>query len=128
MRIHHRDEAEPFETKDTSLIREIVHPINSHAQNQSLAEATVAPSATTQAHFHTYSEEIYFVLCGEAVFRMEDECGNVEQSTLVAGAAVIIAPDRKHQIRNCGTQELRFLCCCAPPYSHDDTQLCDSLF
>lgn len=128
MRIHHRDEAEPFETKDTSLIREIVHPTNSHAQKQSLAEATVASGATTQAHFHAHSEEIYFVLCGEAIFRTENERGDVEQSTLMAGVAVVIAANRKHQIRNSGTQELRFLCCCAPPYSHDDTYLCESLF
>lgn len=128
MRIRHRHDARPFQTKDTSMIREIVHPANADATHQSLAEATVAPGVTTQAHSHARSEEIYYVLTGEAVFRMENQSGDVEQSTLKAGAAVVIAPNRKHQIRNSGTQRLVFLCCCAPPYSHDDTVLCDSLF
>jgi mannose-6-phosphate isomerase-like protein (cupin superfamily) len=35
------------------------------------------------------------------------------------GDAVLIAPGAWHQIT--AREPLRFLCCCAPPYSHDDT-------
>jgi mannose-6-phosphate isomerase-like protein (cupin superfamily) len=30
-----------------------------------------------------------------------------------------------HCIRNTGVQPLRILCCCHPPYSHQDTILAD---
>ncbi len=37
------------------------------------------------------------------------------------GDAVLIPAGAWHQLENNGTSELRILCCCAPPYSHDDT-------
>jgi mannose-6-phosphate isomerase-like protein (cupin superfamily) len=118
-----RDRVQPFATKDTSTIREIIHPQHSPARNQSLAEATLAPGRTTQAHFHTQSEEIYYILKGRAEIAIEEE-----SSTLTAGEAVVIAPSARHQIRNIGEEELVFLCCCAPAYSHDDTTMCEALF
>jgi mannose-6-phosphate isomerase-like protein (cupin superfamily) len=38
-----------------------------------------------------------------------------------AGDAVPIAPGAWHQITNVGEGPLRILCCCAPPYRHEDT-------
>jgi mannose-6-phosphate isomerase-like protein (cupin superfamily) len=35
------------------------------------------------------------------------------------GDAILIPPGAWHQIA--ALDEMRFLCCCAPPYSHDDT-------
>ncbi len=123
MHITNRDAVTPFVTKDSSLIREIAHPQHSPVSNQSLAEATVGPHFVTEAHYHTRSEEIYYILQG---------CGEVniegETSTLTTGDAVVIAPGARHQIRNSGDEPLVFLCCCAPPYSHEDTTLCASLF
>jgi mannose-6-phosphate isomerase-like protein (cupin superfamily) len=121
--IRHRDDAVPFVTKDTSTIREILHPTNSAIQHQSLAEATLPSGARTQAHFHPHSEEIYYVLRGQGILKIEGE-----EISLISGHAVAIAPGARHQVENRGTQELVFLCCCAPPYSHGDTILCDSLF
>lgn len=123
MNIFNRHEAKPFQTKDTSLIREILHPSFSSTRNQSLAEATVPVGATTQAHLHPQSEEIYYLLRGAALMRIESET-----STLKSGDAVVIAPGQRHQIRNISDEELVFLCCCAPAYSHEDTVLCKSLF
>jgi mannose-6-phosphate isomerase-like protein (cupin superfamily) len=37
------------------------------------------------------------------------------------GDAVLIPPGAWHTLENTGTSELRILCCCSPPYSHDDT-------
>jgi mannose-6-phosphate isomerase-like protein (cupin superfamily) len=121
--VHNRDRVVPYQTKDTSVIREIIHPDQSIARNQSLAEATVPPGATTEAHYHPQSEEIYYVLSGEGLLRIEDD-----ESPVWAGNAVVIAPKARHQIRNIGAVDLVFLCCCAPAYAHDDTVLCDSLF
>ena len=122
MTIHTRNNAPQYHTKDTSRICEIVHPNHSDAKNQSLAQATLAPGAKTQPHFHPHSEEIYFVLRGRAEFSLD---GDV--STLMAGDAVVIPPGAPHQICNIGDEDLVFLCCCAPAYSHDDTILCDEI-
>jgi mannose-6-phosphate isomerase-like protein (cupin superfamily) len=42
-----------------------------------------------------------------------------ERRRVAAGDAVLIPPGARHQIR--ADTALRFLCCCAPPYSHEDT-------
>ena len=39
----------------------------------------------------------------------------------VRATAVAIPPGAWHEIVALGDEELRFLCCCAPPYQHDDT-------
>jgi mannose-6-phosphate isomerase-like protein (cupin superfamily) len=103
-------DAEPFTTKDGSTIREL-----HHTAAQSLAEATLEPGGTTQRHFHRQSEEIYFVLEGSGEIELDGERREVGP-----GAAVLIPPGAWHQIR-AGGLPLRFLCACAPAYSHDDT-------
>ena len=122
MHIISRDRVQPFATKDSSLIREIVHPQHSPARNQSLAEATLSPGRATVAHFHARSEEIYYILSGRGEVSL-----NGAASTCEAGTAIVIAPGVPHQIRNTGECDLVFLCACAPPYSHDDTFECESL-
>lgn len=37
------------------------------------------------------------------------------------GDAILIPPGAWHTIENDGDDELRLMCCCAPPYTHDDT-------
>ncbi len=98
-----------FTTKDGSTIQEL-----HHTALQSLAQATLDPGQTTQRHYHRRSEEIYFVLEGEGEMEVEGD-----RRTLTVGDAVLIPPGAWHEIR--ATERLRFLCCCAPPYSHEDT-------
>jgi mannose-6-phosphate isomerase-like protein (cupin superfamily) len=33
----------------------------------------------------------------------------------------VIPPGTPHKLRNTGAEPLKLLCCCAPPYSHEDT-------
>lgn len=120
--IRRRAELPSYQTRDTSIICEIAHPSGSAARNQSLAEATLAPGRATVAHFHARSEEIYYILRGSAEVSL-----NGAASTCSAGTAIIIAPGVAHQIRNAGSDDLVFLCACAPPYSHEDTFRCESL-
>jgi hypothetical protein len=47
MEVINRNEAEPFVTKDSSEIREILSPTNSSIMNQSLAEAMLARALTS---------------------------------------------------------------------------------
>ena len=100
---------EPFTTKDGSTIREL-----HHTADQSLAEASLPARGVTERHYHALTEEIYFVLEGEGELEIDDETRRVGP-----GDAALIPPGARHQIS--ARSDLRFLCCCAPPYSHDDT-------
>jgi mannose-6-phosphate isomerase-like protein (cupin superfamily) len=103
-------DALPFTTKDGSTIREYLH-----TDEQSLAEATLAPAQATERHYHGHSEEIYLLLEGGGTMELDGE-----QRDVGPGDAVLIPPGARHQI-TAGANGARFLCCCAPPYSHDDT-------
>lgn len=114
--IVNRSASAPFITKDGSEIRSILDRTNSRAANQSLAEATLPPGGVTEAHRHPRTEEIYYILRGAG--RMTLEC---EQREVGPGDGILIPPGTRHAIRNIGAEPLVFLCCCAPPYSHEDT-------
>ena len=114
-----RADVAPYVTADGSTIRELLDAGSSPLRNQSLAEATLAPGQITARHFHPQSEEIYYVLSGNGALTIGDETRAVR-----AGDAIAIAAGAPHCIENNGKGELRFLCCCAPAYSHDDTVLC----
>ena len=110
MDVQSLDQAEPFTTKDGSTIREL-----HHTREQSLAEATLEPGSATERHYHALSEEIYFFLDGGGTIEIDGETRSV-----VPGDAVLIPAGARHTLA-AGTDGARFLCCCAPPYSHDDT-------
>jgi mannose-6-phosphate isomerase-like protein (cupin superfamily) len=101
--------AEPFTTKDGSTIREL-----QHTDAQSLAEARLEPGRATERHYHAQTEEIYFLLEGTGEMELDGE-----RRRMKPGDAVLIPPGAWHQIT--AVDALRFLCCCAPPYSHEDT-------
>ena len=103
-----------FTTKDGSTIRSILDRTNAPVQNQSLAEATLPENTRTQRHYHKLSEEFYFILEGSGEMAVNDE-----KHTVGPGDAIVIPPGAWHEIT--AATALRFLCCCAPPYSHDDT-------
>ncbi len=105
----------PFTTKDSSTIRSILDRTNAPVQNQSLAEARLPLGAATQPHYHKQSEEFYFILEGAGEMTLDGE------SRLVGpGDAILIPAGAWHTLR-ATAPGLRFLCCCAPPYAHEDT-------
>ena len=114
MEIRQLSDQPPFVTKDGSTIRSILDRANAPVEQQSLAEATVPAGTTTERHYHKLSEEFYFLLEGEGTMEVDGENREVRP-----GDAVLIPAGAWHQIT--ATKDLRFLCCCAPPYSHDDT-------
>lgn len=112
------EDREPFITDDGSSIREIAGVPSGNAVNQSLAEATVPAGAETIEHYHRESEEIYHFVSGTGRMRLGSQEAEVR-----AGDSVVIAPGVNHKLWNPGDEPLVLLCCCAPPYSHDDTVL-----
>ena len=116
LNIRNREQAEAFTTLDGSTIRVLLDARLGGAANQSLAEATLAPGRSTRRHYHAESEELYVLLDGSGEMEVDGERAQVE-----AGDAVLVPPGAWHQIRAGSDGELRFLCCCAPPYRDEDT-------
>ncbi len=113
-----RDDAVPYITKDGSEIRELLHPSQGSVENQSLAEAVVPPGTITLLHRHHRTEEIYHITRGEGRMTLGDAVFPV-----VVGDSIAIRPGTPHCIENIGQVPLHILCCCAPAYSHADTEL-----
>jgi mannose-6-phosphate isomerase-like protein (cupin superfamily) len=103
----------PFTTKDGSTIRSILDRTNAPVEKQSLAEATMTTGQTTERHYHKLCEEFYFLLEGTAQMEIDGKTRDVG-----SGDAILIPPGARHQIT--AKTNLRFLCCCAPPYDHAD--------
>jgi mannose-6-phosphate isomerase-like protein (cupin superfamily) len=109
----------PFRTLDGSLVRELCQTRDG-ARAQSLAEATVPPRGETIEHLHRTSEEIYRFLSGSGRMRL----GGVE-AEVRAGTTVLIPPGTPHKLINASNEPLVLLCACSPPYSDEDTVLCE---
>ena len=100
----------PFTTADGSTIREFIH-----SPAQSLAEATLEPGQSTMRHYHALSEEIYLLTAGGGTMELDGDVREVGE-----GDAILIPPGAWHELR-AGSEGVKLLCCCVPPYSHDDT-------
>ncbi len=107
-------EQTPFISKDGSTIRSILDRTNAPVEKQSLAEAQIPAGTATQRHYHRLAEEFYFILAGTGEMEIDGETRRVSP-----GDAILIPAGAWHTIS--AGETLRFLCCCAPPYSHDDS-------
>jgi len=114
MTIQQLSQQTPFITKDGSTIRSLLDLSNAPVKNQSLAEATVPAGLTTERHYHKVSEEFYYIISGKAIMEIE----GIEKE-ISSGDTVLIPAGSWHKIT--GIEETTFLCCCSPPYSHEDT-------
>jgi len=108
----------PYQTRDGSEIRELMHPAVNGNRNQSFAEATVRPGAKTRLHRHALTEEIYHITSGAGMMTLGDE-----RFSVAVGDTICIAPGTPHCIANTADAPLTILCACSPAYSHDDTEL-----
>ena len=116
MDVQNLDQQAPFTTADGSTIRSILDKTNAPVENQSLAEASLPAGGQTERHYHKLAEEIYFILDGQGLMEIDGE-----EQPVTTNDAILIPPGAWHQITNTGSEALRFLCCCAPPYAHEDT-------
>ncbi|MSX02425.1 MAG: cupin domain-containing protein [Actinobacteria bacterium] len=121
MEISRIDTADGFITDDGSTIHELAGRVSLATVNQSLAQATIEVGGATTAHFHIEAEEIYYLTAGSGRLRI----GEVE-ANVAAGDCIVIAPGAVHKLWNTGDEPLTLLCCCSPPYRHEDTVLVDS--
>ena len=116
MDVIQRNDTTSFITKDGSEIRELMAYRNSCIRNLSLAEAMLPVVAVTQEHYHTGTDEIYYILQGRGRMRVGDE-----ERAVGPLDAIAIPSGQRHNIANTGNEPLVFLCCCAPAYEHHTT-------
>lgn len=109
-------DAEPFTTTDGSTIRSLLDLSVSPVANHSMAEAALPPGGQTDRHHHKVSEEMYYLVEGEALMEIDGE-----ERAVVAGDAVLIPVGSWHQITNTGSGEMRMIVTCAPPWTAEDT-------
>ena len=95
-----------------------MHPDRHGELQQSLAEAVIRPGEQTSLHKHARSEELYHVVAGHGSMTLAGE-----SFAIACGDTVRIAPGTPHCVLNTGREDLRILCSCVPPYSHEDTEL-----
>jgi mannose-6-phosphate isomerase-like protein (cupin superfamily) len=118
MHVRSYRDLQPFVTLDGSQIREWAGRASAPAQNQSLAEAIVAPGAATIEHYHRTSEELYLVTAGEGRLVVDGE-----ERLMREGDCALIPPGARHKLFNTGAVALKVLCACSPPYTDEDTLL-----
>jgi mannose-6-phosphate isomerase-like protein (cupin superfamily) len=114
MEIRNREAQSPFTTKDGSTIRSLLDRSNAPVVRQSLAEATLPAGTATDRHYHQLSEEFYYLLEGRGLMEIDGQ-----EREVGPGDAILIPAGAWHRIH--ALEPLRFLCCCAPPYAHEDT-------
>lgn len=116
MEIRAHADAKPFTTADGSTIRSLLDLSVAPVRNQSLAEATIAAGGATVRHYHREAEELYYLLDGSGEMELDGELRRVR-----AGDAILIPPGAWHRLVADPDAPIRMLCCCAPPYRHEDT-------
>jgi mannose-6-phosphate isomerase-like protein (cupin superfamily) len=118
MHVRSYRDLEPFVALDGSQIREWAGRVSAPAQNQSLAEAIIAPGAATAEHYHRTTEELYLVTAGEGRLVIDGE-----ERLVSEGDCALIPPLARHKLFNTGAAPLKILCACAPAYADQDTCL-----
>ena len=111
MEIAHYDALVPFTTKDGSTIR----GVPAHDRSVARRRNPQGPGQATERHYHRLSEEIYLLVEGGGRLEVDGEERDVR-----AGDAILIPAGAWHTLV-AGLGGARLLCCCVPPYSHDDT-------
>jgi mannose-6-phosphate isomerase-like protein (cupin superfamily) len=107
-----------FTAGDASFLRELLHPDKESLDiGYSLAHAVVKPGRTTLAH-KLESSEVYYILEGRGLMRIDGDAAEVE-----AGQAVYIPPAAVQSIENIGGSDLVFLCIVDPAWRAEDEEI-----
>jgi mannose-6-phosphate isomerase-like protein (cupin superfamily) len=107
-----RDDIQPFVGDDGSIIRELASPRNSGLSRHSLAEIRHPPGTSSQEHYHTVAEEVYYVLEGRGGVNVDGETRSIGP-----GDVLVIVPGQRHKIWQEGEGDLVLLVTCLPAYS-----------
>jgi mannose-6-phosphate isomerase-like protein (cupin superfamily) len=98
-----------------SEIRPLIDRTTSPINQCSLAEEILPPGASVTPHHHEVIEEIYYVIEGEGVMRIDDE-----EREVGAGDAVYIPRFSRHTLTNTGNGPMKILLICGPAFFYED--------
>ncbi|WP_207232092.1 cupin domain-containing protein [Corallincola spongiicola] len=85
----------------------------------SVIEEEVAPGAGEVLHIHHQAQQFFYVLSGVATIITASQDFHLKQ-----GQGVAITPETPHQLKNNGTEVLRFLVISSPPTKNDRENIC----
>lgn len=114
------ERGERYRTLDGSMVTELVRPERGGSRNVSVAEAVIEPGQGTLPHDHPESDEVYYILNGKGVVSLGENLHQVEP-----GSCAFIPAGQVHSVRCEGSEPLRILCICSPPYTHEGTTTVD---
>jgi mannose-6-phosphate isomerase-like protein (cupin superfamily) len=115
MLIVNRQKAAVIKTPHGSEIRPLIDRTTAPVELCSLAEEVLPVGASVGRHYHTETEEVYYILRGAGRMTVGDETRAVG-----AGDAVYIPRGSTHALTNDGSEPLTLLLVCGPAYSYDD--------
>lgn len=101
---------EEFFTNERCYIGEIYN--EDEDASHSLARTRVLPGIQTALHSLKDTTELYFILRGEGLM----EVGQEEPMKVGPGDTIRIPANVSQRITNTGTEDLYFLCVCAPAF------------
>jgi len=102
-------------TPHGSEIRPLIDRTTSPINQCSLAEEVLPPGASVTPHHHEVIEEIYYVVEGDGVMRIDDE-----EREVVAGDAIYIPRFARHTLTNTGNGPMKILLACGPAFFYED--------
>jgi len=115
MLIVNRHSAKIIHTPHGSEIRPLIDRTTSPINQCSLAEEVLPPGASVTTHHHEVIEEIYYVVEGEGVMRIDDE-----EREVGAGDAIYIPRFARHTLTNIGNGPMKILLVCGPAFFYED--------
>jgi len=80
----------------------------------SIIQERMPPAATEINHYHQFSRQFFYILCGEATLKIDGQ-----SMVLRPGQGIEVPPRTPHQLLNRSDQEVHFIVVSAPP-SHGD--------
>ena len=110
------EDREEIVAGDGVILRELLSPtaMAELEMRYSLAHAKLAPGMTSFLHIMKTSE-VYYILAGAGLMRIEDE-----EAEVYPGDSVYIPPGAKQQITSTGSEELVFLAIVDPAWRPED--------
>jgi mannose-6-phosphate isomerase-like protein (cupin superfamily) len=92
------------------------HASSGAAQLQTVAMVVLPPHKSSDPHYHKEREESYYFLSGQGTATIGDSEVNVK-----AGDLIFTSPGEKHQFRNTGGEELKYLVFTNPQWVPQDS-------